>query len=271
MLDQPGLTVNDQVASRDGKPRIRVNLSGGRLYYVDYLDQFGFADRRDFYDLGCRTYTEFFEDRARVVARQYYDGQGQVKITYHYRGGENNVPVLILLQLRDGGNEYQFDNEMELRAYFLDQLVQGDSRAVLISDRSDVILTAFKLMKRSVPTYQVFHSAFTTDGQPDGKLFAVYKPLTAMLKAGQLNGLISATHREAQDAAQRFATTASYGIPVTYLSDVELNKRVPFEQRHPGQLIAVARLTNVKRLDQLINTVILLHAKHPQVDLKIYG
>ena len=33
----------------------------------------------------------------------------------------------------------------------------------------------------------------------------------------------------------------------------------------------MARLTNVKRLDHIINAVILLHAKYPQVDLKIYG
>ena len=36
-------------------------------------------------------------------------------------------------------------------------------------------------------------------------------------------------------------------------------------------MIAVARLTSVKRLDHLINTVILLRRKHPNIDLKIYG
>lgn len=271
LLNQPGFEVRDNVAYRDGKARIKVNLNQGRIYYVDYLDHFGFTDRRDFYDKGCRSYTEFFEDKARVVTRQYYDQQGQVKLIFHYRGGNNNVAVLTLIQLWDGGNEYQFDNEMELRAYFLDKLVEEDHRAVLISDRSNVDLKALELMKHRVPSYQVFHSAFTDDGQPDGKLFAVYEPLAEMLQKGQLSGLISATDREAKDAARRFNTTASYGIPVTYLTDRQLTKEIPFDHRKPGQLIAVARLTNVKRLDHLVNTVILLHANHPDVDLKVYG
>lgn len=271
ILHQPGFEVRDNVAYRDGKARIKVNLNQGRLYYIDYLDHFGFTDRRDFYDKGCRSYSEFFEDKARVVTRQYYDRQGQVKLTYHYRGGKNNMAILTLIQLWDNGNEYQFDNEMELRAYFLDKIVEKDQQAVLISDRSNVDLKALELMKHQVPAYQVFHSAFTDDGQPDGKLFVVYEPLKEMLQKGKLSGLISATDREAEDAAHRFNTESSYGIPVTYLTDEQLNKVIPFEQRRPGQLIAVARLTNVKRLDHLVNTVILLHAKHPEVDLKIYG
>lgn len=271
ILHQPGFTVQDFVAKRDGKERIKVVLNGNRLYYVDYLDRFGFTDRRDFYDQGCLSYTEFFEDRARVVTRQYYDGQGRVKLVYHYRGGENNIAVLTLIQLNNQGSTHQFDNEMALHAYFLDRLIGETAHPVLINDRSDADFAAFKLMKGHVPCYQVFHSTYTVDGQPDSKLFEVYEPLEKMLQEGQISGLISATKREARDAAQRFKTSASYGIPVTYLTDKQLNKQIPFSKRRPGQLIAVARLTNVKRLDHIINTVILLHAKYPQVDLKIYG
>lgn len=271
ILQESGFEIKGNSAYHDGKVRVKANLSEWRLYYVDYLDHFSFTDRRDFYDKGCRTYTELFEDRARVVTRLYYDQAGQVKLIYHYRGGKNNVAVLTLIQLFDGGKEYQFDNEMALRAYFLDRLIIDDPQAVFINDRSDKDLQSFPLMKHQVPTYQVFHSAFTSDGQPDGKLFDVYAPLEEMLKKGRLSGLISATTREAQDASQRFKTNASYGIPVTYLTAEQLNKVIPFDQRTPGQLLAVARLTSVKRLDHLVNTVILLHKKHPQVDLKIYG
>lgn len=272
ILHQPGLDVKGNVAYRDGKQRIQVNLNDkGRIYYVDYTDRFGFCDRRDFYDSGCLTYSEYFEDKARVVMRQYYDAQGHVKIIYHYRGGENNQPVLTLIQLKEKDGERQFDDETEFHAFFFDELAKNDAKAVMISDRSDVALTPFAKMKVKVPRYQVFHSAITTDGRTNGKLFDVYKPIQSMLANGQLNGLISATTREARDASQRFKTNASYAIPVTYVADELLNKQVPFDERQPGQLIAVARLSNVKRLDHLINTVILLKKKHPLVDLKIYG
>lgn len=271
ILNRPGLKVNGLTAYRDDKKRINVVLDNKRIYYVDYLDRFGFTDRRDFYDNGCRSYTEYFEDRARVVMRQYYDNNGAPVLTFHYRGGEKNVPVLTLIQLRTSHGERQFDSEDQLRAYFLDRLIDSDPQAVLVSDRSDYALKPFQLLKHQVPRYQVFHSCFTQDGQPDGDLFTVYEPLKGMLEKGQLTGLISATKREAQDAGRRFDTRASYGIPVTYLPDEVLDKQVPFRKRIPGQLIAVARLTNVKRLDQIIDTVIRLHRNYPQVDLKIYG
>lgn len=271
ILNQPGFKVTGLTAYYDGKLRIKVKMRGDRLYYVDYLDHFGFTDRRDFYDLGCRTYSEYFEDKARVVMRQYYDGQGRPKITYHYRGGKGNTPVLTLVQLNDHGVERQFNNDNGLRAYFLDCLVHDDPQAVLISDRSDYTLEAFKLMEKRVPTYQVFHSAFTQNAQPQGEIFPAYGSVKQMLSNGQLTGLISATDREAQQAGQRFGTKRSYGIPVTYLPDKLLHKQIPFSQRTPGQLIAVARLTNVKRLDHLIETTVLLKRKHPEVNLKIYG
>ena len=271
LLNQPGYQVARLVASRDGKQRIIAHLNGQRLYYVDYRDRFGFTDRRDFYDNGCLTYTEFFEDRSRVVTRQYYDGQGHPKIIYHYRGGEGNTPVLCLIQLFDQGNWWTFDNEAELRAYFLDGLAKADPQAVFISDRSDYTMKEFALMHEVLPRYQVFHSAFTEDGRPNGKLFTVYEPIKQALQDDHLTGLISSTQQESADAGKRFATPASYAIPVTYIPDKLLQKKIPFDQRKPGQLIAVARLTNVKRLDHLINTVILLRKKHPAVDLKIYG
>ena len=86
VLQPSQFDIKDNIAYRDGKKRIQVNLNNGRLYYVDYVDRFGFSDRRNFYDNGCLTYSEFFEDRARVVMRQYYDYQGKVKILYHFRG-----------------------------------------------------------------------------------------------------------------------------------------------------------------------------------------
>ncbi len=271
LLHQPAFTVNNLVASRDGKQRIIAHLNGERLYYVDYRDKFGFTDRRDYYDNGCLTYSEFFEDRARVVTRQYYDAQGLPKITYHYRGGKGNVPVLCLVQLRDNGQLWDFDSEDELRAYFMDQLAASDDRAIFISDRSDYTLKAFESMNSDVPRYQFFHSAFTMNGQPNGKLFTVYKPIKQELADHQLSGLISSTQQEAADASERFDTPASYGIPVTYISNKQLQKKIPFSQRIPGQLIAIARLTNVKRLNHLIHAVLRLRRKHPEVDLKIYG
>ncbi|WP_251575150.1 glycosyltransferase [Limosilactobacillus agrestimuris] len=271
ILNIPGYQRNANQALRDGEIRIKVTLYQDRLYCVDYLDRYGFLNRRDYYDSGCKSYTEYFEDKGRVVTRQYYNDSGQVKISYHYRGGEANVPVLTLIQLHDRDQELQFDTEMEFRAYFLDQLVANDSQALIISDRSDMTLEAFRLMKSHVRRYHVFHSAFTTDGHPDSPLSPIYEPITVMLKKGQLTGLIAATEREASEASHRFQTKNTFAIPVTFLDNEQLRKVIPEEQRQNGNFIAVARLAKVKQLDHIINAIIRLHKEFPIVQLNLYG
>lgn len=271
ILTIPGFQRNGDQGEREGKVRIRVTRHKDRLYCVDYFDHYGFLNRRDFYDGGCKSYTEYFEDKGRLVTRQYYDHTGHIKLTYHYRGGEGNVPVLTLIQLHEHDQELQFDTEMELRAYFLDQLVANDPQALLISDRSDMTLEAFKLMKEHVRRYHVFHSAFTTDGQTNSPLSPIYEQIIEMLKNGQLTGLISATEREAKEAGQRFQTKKSFAIPVTYLDEELLNKTIPEKRRQYGNFIAVARLSKVKQLDHIINAVTRLHNEFPVVQLNLYG
>lgn len=274
-LHQPGAVVNGQIATINGKKRIQVVLDPNRqnrLYSITYYDRFGFLDRTDFYDNGCLSFTEFLEDKGRRVVRQYYDANGIPIITYYYRGGNGNFPVLTMIQLRDQGKIHTFDNEDGLRAYFFDHLVAHDPHPIFISDRSDFTLKPFQLMtQQNVPRYQVLHSSFTVDGQTDSELFDVYKPVARMLANHTLTGLIASTEAEANDAAARFHTKNTYAIPVKSVTPQLLQKKIPFEQRKKGQIIAVARLSTVKRLDHIINAVITMHEKLPFVDLKIYG
>ena len=126
-------------------------------------------------------------------------------------------------------------------------------------------------MRTSPRRYQVFHSAFTQDGQSNSEISPVYQPISEMLNQGQLTGLISSTKREATDASRRFNTNMSFDLPVTFLSQAQLEKDIPATQRQAGHFIAVARLTKVKQLDQLINVIIRLHKDFPKVQLEIYG
>lgn len=274
-LHQPGYTVDGQIASKAGKKRVQVILDPNRnncLYSISYYDQFGFLDRTDFYDNACLSFSDFFEDRGRRVCRQYFDGNGVAKITYYYRGGKGNFPVLTMIHLRTADGVLTFDSEAALRAHFLDEVIAGDSHPILISDRSDFALKPFQLMtNQHVVRYQVLHSSFTTNGQPDGQLFDIYKPVSGMLTSHMLTGIIASTKREAEDAGQRFNTKNVFNIPVKSIDPELLTKKIPFEKRKKGQIIAVARLSEVKRLDHIINAVVTMHQQFPFVDLKIYG
>lgn len=273
-FDQPGYKISDDhltAFGKDGKKRVKVAYYKQRLYSIAYYDRWGFIDRCDFFDYGCLSYTDFYEDRARLVMRQYYDDQGLPVITYYYRGSDKNEPVLTLIRLNQGQQTKLFDTIEEFRAYFFDCLAQQYDHPAFISDRSDFALKAMDLMRSHVKRYQIFHYLFTKDGQEDGPLYDIYKPIQDMLQRGTINGMISSTGKEAADVKQRFATDHSYHIPVTSVSTALLEKQIPFEQRKKGQLIGVARFAPYKRLEHLVNVTIRLHQDLDFVDLKLYG
>lgn len=272
IVNKPGYIVKNNIAFKDGKKRIHVILRGKHLYSASYYDHFGFLDHTDYYDAGCLSHTDFYEDKGRKVVTQYYNNLGKPVLTYYYRGGENNYPVLTMIKLDYQNTTVLFDSLSELYAYFLDKIVEKDSKAVFINDRSEVTLDAFKLMKNKyIPKYQIFHSALTVTGRLDSDLFEVYKPVKKMLEDKILSGVISSTKNEAMDAAELFSTKHSYAIPVTYLDEKTLETKFPFKNRIPGKLISVARLASVKRLDHIIKTVAYLHEEFPFISLDIYG
>lgn len=264
------LSIENNNGFIDKKLRIQVVKYQHNLDYVTYLDRWGFADRRDFYVKNQLSYSEYFDDGGKLITRTYYNFKEQAFLTYHYRGGAGNTPVLTLIQLNHLGCWHQFDNESEFWAYFLDCLATKDPSAILYSDREDYVLHPFKLMATPVKKYVILHSAFTKNSQASGDPFPYVKELFDL--GEKISGIICATQQEALDLQSRpEVKIPCYAIPVSYLPDELLKRKIALKKRIPGQLIAIARLTEVKRLDHLINVVISLHSKLPFVDLKIYG
>lgn len=265
----PNFNFNGLVGYKDSKKRVEINLRVGKLYYVNYLDRFGFTDRRDFYNNNLLDYSEFYDDGAKLITRTYYDADGKGVLNFYYRGGPDNQPILTLIHLLHHGRWLSFDGEDGLMAYFLDCLSKKEAHATFFSDREEVTLKAFDLMTSSGKKYVVLHSAFTENARVNGKLFYYMKEMSKM--KGKIDGIISATHQESQDVQDRFPEIPSYAIPVSFIENNQLDQEIEFEKRIPFQIIAVARLTNVKRLDHLIRVVLQLKEKFKSIDLKIYG
>ncbi|MFT8748933.1 glycosyltransferase [Liquorilactobacillus nagelii] len=251
------------------KLRLEVQLQGQLINYVTYFDRWGFTDRRDFYYRNQISYSEFYDDGGKLITRTYYNNIGQAILMYHYRGGPENQPIMTLIQLFHRNHWFQFDQEDQLMAYFLDCLAVNDSDASFYSDREDYAVRPFKLMKKSAKRYVIFHSIFTEDAKASGNLFPFTKEVFQLGK--KLNGIICSTQQEKRDIEARFKDAPCYAIPVSYLPNELLKQKTAFAKRVPGQIIAVARLTSVKRLDVLIEAVALIHKKLKFVDLKIYG
>lgn len=254
---------------KDQKLRLEVQLQGKLINYVTYFDRWGFTDRRDFYYRNQISYSEFYDDGGKLITKTYYNNNGQGILTYHYRGGPDNQPVLTLIQLFYHACWLQFDQEDQLMAYFLDCLAKSDSAAVFYSDREDYAIRPFKLMRKPAKRYVIFHSIFTENAKANGKLFPFTEEVFQL--GEKLNGIICSTQQEKKDIKARNKDVPCYAIPVSYLPNELVEQKTNFAKRIPGQIIAVARLTSVKRLDTLIEAVALIHKKLKFVDLKIYG
>ncbi|WDF82534.1 glycosyltransferase [Lacticaseibacillus pabuli] len=252
----------------DKKPRVVLHEQAGLINYVDYRDQFGFTDRRDYYFRNQLSYSEYFDDGGKLITRSYRNDSGAQILTYHYRGGEGNVPVLTLIQLDYEERGYQFDNEDQLFAFFLDHLVVADPAPVLFADRDDVAVQAFLAMQVPAKRIMMLHSIFTTNGKPDGDMFKNFED--AFRSPKSFTGFVAATKREVADVHARDVTIPGVAIPPSFVPDELVN--APRGTKHvPTRVIAVARVTPLKQLSHAIASVIAAHAKNPAVTLDIWG
>lgn len=237
-------------------------------YYLTYRDRWGFIDRKEFYWEQRLNNCSLYNDKGKLAVKLYYNRQNQEVLSYYYRGGANDKPILTLIRLVYQDQVFLFHQESELVAFWLDCLVDADEQAVFYSDREDYALRSFDLMQKEAPRYVVLHSVFTADGSVTGELNPYIKRLWAM--EDKLSGVICATKQERADLLQRLPGLAVYAIPVTYREKSE-----PAEcfipKQETGKILAVARLSEVKQLDHLINAVCTLHETFPFVSLDIYG
>lgn len=268
ILNKNGLIRQGNDAFNAGREVIQTHLYNGRLFYVDFLDQYGFTVKRQFFNYNHLNYIEYFDDQAHLMMREFVNGQGTPIIREYFCQSTQNKAMLTLVELTYQGRAYRFNKIEEFQAFFLDQLAKTDKQAVFYCDRCTQVLPAFAKMKIKLPRYVVLHSALTPSGYLDQDVYTVYQPITTLTQNHSLSGVISSTRAEAEDVKKKLLVQHSYAIPVTFIRP---ERQVPFAQRKRDQLIAVARVDEVKQLDHLIQAVIALKGSFPQLDLAIYG
>lgn len=276
--DDTNIAISKEGLMINGQLRIRLNYDpdGKWLTYVEQFDKYSRPSSTSFYDHGFKSYTNFYDDNGHQMIRQYFNAMGFPIITYYYHWNtESKTNAIFNINYIDNyGMTHIFDREEEFRAYFFDQLIKHDPYPVLISDRSDQALEAFKMMKYQAPRFQYFHAAFTFTGEPkpvdDDDKVDLYEMLPDMYKTGAISGIISSTKREAREAGQYYHVH-SYALPVFATSQKIMNNQVDFSHRKKGRIIAIARQDQVKQLDHIINAVIQLKPTHPEISLRIYG
>lgn len=270
------LTKSQLIINNQKRINVLYNADSKRISYFEYFDKYGRPTHTVHIDEGCLSYTDYFDDNGHKVVRTYYNAieQPTINIYYHWNAQSKKSAVFSCELITPDGVSHVFDRVEDFRAYFLDDLIANDSYPVLYADRSDIALEAFEKMQHWAPRFQMFHASYTFSGKPvpvDGlDKVELYEHIPGMYKRGEINGIISSTKKEAKLAGQYYHTH-SYALPV-YATDIDtINHPVPFSHRKKDQIIAVARIDNVKQLDHIVSAVIQLKQRHPKIDLKIYG
>lgn len=248
----------------------------GFIDYVDIFNPQGAVSRRDYYDTrGFLSVAQYFDQQQSIVLEQHCNLQQQPVLETYFRPNAKQEPVAMHQRLLNfHGQNIEFEDWDQLTAFFLDALnTEYGGHGTMIVDRSDAGMNPMVEMKTTVRKYEFLHSNFTLD-----PLDVVNSPIVPYTQIGldhadQMAGFIMSTATECTDMTDHIHNAVpTIPIPVGSVSDEQLgSKPIDFAQRQPGKIIAIARLSVEKQLDQLIKAVAYVHEKFPQASLDIYG
>ncbi|RRK11536.1 glycosyltransferase [Lactiplantibacillus garii] len=248
----------------------------GNVDYVDILNPQGAVSRRDYYDTrGFLSVAQYFDEHQNIVLEQHLTPQHQPVLETFFRPNAKGQPVATHQRLLGyHGATYEFEDWDQLTAFFLDCInTEFGGHGTMIVDRSDAGMHPLVEMNTTARKYEFLHSNFTLD-----PLDVVNSPIVPFTQIGldhadQMDGFIMSTQAECDDMTNHIHNVIpTIAIPVGSVSDARLAAApVKFSQRTPGKIVAVARLSVEKQLDQLIKAIAYVHEKLPQVTLDIYG
>lgn len=265
----------DVIQRNQRRKRIVLNPKGN-IDYVDILNPQDAVSRRDYYDTrGFLSVAQYFDENQIIVFEQHLNPKRQPVLETFFRPNEHHEPVATHQRvLNYKGNTYEFEDWDQLTAFFLDAInTEFGGHGTMIVDRSDAGMHPLVEMTTTARKYEFLHSNFTLD-----PLDVVNSPIVPYTQIGldhadQMNGFIMSTQAECDDMTNHIHNIVpTIGIPVGSVSDERLDAQpVDFSKRQAGKVIAVARLSVEKQLDQLIKAIAYVHEKLPQVTLDIYG
>lgn len=264
------------VVQRGIRQKALILNGAGNLDYVNVFNPQGAISRRDYYDTrGFLSVAQYFDQQQNIVLEQHCNLQHEPVLETYFRPNAKKQPVATHQRLLNyHGHDYEFEDWDQLTAFFLDELNnEYGGHGTMIVDRSDAGMNPIVEMTSVARKYEFLHSNFTLD-----PLDVVNSPIVPYTQIGldhadQLAGFIMSTKAECEDMTNHIHDIVpTIAIPVGSVSEEQLGTMpIEFSERTPGKIIAIARLSVEKQLDQLIKAVAYVHGKYPEATLDIYG
>ena len=234
------------------------------LYRVDYYDYRGFISKRQYYTPDNNVnMEELLRPDGTVALRQFFrfDRSMQRSLSQYRLIGYH-------------GKDYQFDTISMLMRFFLDELNKKDPQTgIFISDRS--LVDDWSIMHMETPSYKVLHlhNSQTNDANDPLHSGLNYNYELGLNNLDKWDAIITSTMKQAKDVQKRFNPGIPiYAIPVGIVPEAVLEEdRIPVSERTRHKVIAVARISHEKHLDDLVRAVNQARESVPDISLDIYG
>ncbi len=258
------------------KMRIALFFNTKQVSAVHYFDHFENLYRVDDYDRrGFRSREEFYTPDNKINMEQYLRPDGSVAIqVFHRFDRMTKLKVSQYRLVKFRGKDYEFNTISELLRFCLDDLAKNDPQvSIFVSDRT--LVDDWAIMNMHQKSYKVLHlhNSQTNDANDPMHSGLNYNYELSLNNLDKWNAIITSTRKQANDVAKRFKPQIPiFIIPVGIVPEHVLNEpRIPMEQRTAGKVIAVARISNEKRLDDLIRAIGQARESVPKISLDIYG
>lgn len=286
-LRDPELKISTEYqigAGRDSHDVTSLDRLVARIYFaqgtiaqvdhVDYYDQAGNVTLRERYDIrGFKAVDQFFGQAGEIHNERYYRPDGSVYLEKFYVQSTQNTPINSLNILKDyHGQDFYFDNSIELMTFFLEQLDQSnDEQNIFIADRPAIGIPTVGAMKSetakkylSIPFNHVAPEVNPVKGPLNGLVSS------ALANAQQWDGIIVDTKQQQADLQKRLGNK----LPVYAINAAPVShplNQIPIDARLKQQIIYAGRLAEDKGTGALLTIFEQVHKKLPHSRLTLFG
>jgi poly(glycerol-phosphate) alpha-glucosyltransferase len=267
--------------------RTRCYDAGKQFQYAEVMTSEGKKDKSIVYDENGRVNKVLIHDpdNSDYKTCEYYyttDGKPCLKIEYKYndKWSDNDFNyrkheiTSITLYNDDGAAAQSFGDNMELAAFFLNALINDDSKKYIIIDETGKYTKSIAMLKKpNIIRTVLLHNMFLLDSYtflPDANDAMYYPPYTHLCNNHKaFDGIVFLTRRQREDFIHLFGDRGNtYVIPHFYTSTVQ---KADFEKRDHKKAVIVARLDKVKQLHVAVEVFAYVVRQVPDARLEIYG
>lgn len=239
-----------------------------RLKFIDTFNENRYRIRREYVDAQGRVRRVVSIDHLLDKPRQarFFDENGRCFLSNWYEPETGKCTRVHWFDL-DGQLIRTFDNEKEMKLYWLHQLVQSESQMIFQADdhKSGNLLLSFE--HPQVATIRMLHSHHLSEPYTYGAPISSIQQ-KSLDQVDRVDAYVTVTEQQKQDIQRQF------GMRTTFHSVPHAAPRIQLDpdiQRDPWTAVMVGRFVKSKQCDHAIRAFKKVSEQFPEAKLELWG